>query len=156
MIDLKKLKELVELMADQDLTELDLEDAEGEKVRLRRRGGQPETQYVSAPPPPPAAPPPAAGAPSAPPGGEAAPPAAEPARKTINSPMVGTFYAASSPDASAFVSVGDRVEPDTVVCIIEAMKVFNEIKAESAGTIKRVLVENGQSVEFDEPLFEIE
>ena len=71
----------------------------------------------------------------------------------IHCPMVGTFYAASSPDAKPFVSVGDRVDAETLVCIIEAMKVFNEIKAETAGVIQKVMVENGQAVEFDQPLF---
>ncbi|MFW6032924.1 MAG: acetyl-CoA carboxylase biotin carboxyl carrier protein, partial [Phycisphaeraceae bacterium] len=81
--------------------------------------------------------------------------AAAPTGKTIDSPMVGTFYSSPTPDAKAFVAVGDTVEPDTVVCIIEAMKVFNEIKAETSGTITKVLVENGQAVEFGQPLFEI-
>ena len=160
MIDLKTLKNLVKLMADQDLTELDLEDEKGEKVRLRRRGNQPEVQYVTGGP---AAPPPAAAAPAPHPaapvasddgGSEAA--SSEAAGPTIDSPMVGTFYAAPSPDADDFVSVGSRVEPDTVVCIVEAMKVFNEIKAETSGTIKKVLIENGQAVEFGQPLFEID
>jgi acetyl-CoA carboxylase biotin carboxyl carrier protein len=74
---------------------------------------------------------------------------------TIDSPMVGTFYTASSPDAKAFANVGDKVGPDTVVCIIEAMKVFNEIKAETTGTIVKVLVENGDAVEFGQPLYTI-
>ena len=69
--------------------------------------------------------------------------------------MVGTFYPASSPDARPYVQVGDKVEPDTVVCLIEAMKVFNEIKAETRGTVVRILIENGQAVEFDQPMFEI-
>ncbi|MFW6061032.1 MAG: acetyl-CoA carboxylase biotin carboxyl carrier protein [Phycisphaeraceae bacterium] len=157
-MDLKTLKQLVKLMADQDLTELDLEDEKGEKVRLRRRGGQPEVQYVSAPQaaPAPPVPTPAPAVAAAASDGNGAPAEAASTGVTIDSPMVGTFYAASSPDADAFVSVGSRVEPDTVVCIIEAMKVFNEIKAERAGTIKKILVENGQAVEFGQPLFEIE
>jgi acetyl-CoA carboxylase biotin carboxyl carrier protein len=80
---------------------------------------------------------------------------AEPEGATINSPMVGTFYSAASPDAKPFIAAGDRVTADTVVCIIEAMKVFNEIKAEASGVVERVLVENGQAVEFGQPLFVI-
>ncbi len=160
MIDLKTLKQLVKLMADQDLTELDLSDEKGEKVHLRRRSDTPEVQYVTAPaaahvPPPAAAPPAPAHSAATPPTAET--PAAAPSHgATIDSPMVGSFYSASSPDADAFVTVGSKVKPDTVVCIIEAMKVFNEIKADASGTIKKVLVENGQAVEFGQPLFEIE
>ncbi len=173
MIDLKTLRELVKLMVANDLTELDLED-QGERVSLKRGRGEPQVHYVPAPhhaaaavPPPAAQPPAHAGAGAAANGGPAA--AAEPAASAggqagaaaeaglvpITSPMVGTFYAASGPDAKPFVAVGDRVTPDTVVCIIEAMKVFNEIKAESAGTIDKVLVGNGQAVEFGQPLFMI-
>ena len=108
----------------------------------------------------PAAPAPVAAAPVAPVAAAAAAPtakeeAAAPAR-TIDSPLVGTFYRAASPDADTFVNVGDRVTADTVVAIIEAMKVMNEIKAEKSGVIKEILVENGQPVEFGQPLFVIE
>lgn len=154
MTDLKTLKQLVKLMVDNDLSELDME-GEGEKVKLRRRNGQPDVQVVA---PTQVAPAPVAVQPTV---AETAPTdqavAAEtPAGKTIDSPMVGTFYASPSPDAKAFVAAGDKVGPETVVAIVEAMKVFNEIKAEATGTIKRVLIENGQSVEFGTPLFEIE
>jgi len=151
--DLKRLKELVKLMVDNDLTELDLE-GEGEKVRLKR-AGEDHVQYVT--PSPPAAPPAqAAPQPASQSQSEASaePPAAETAA-TIDSPMVGTFYAAASPDADPFVQVGDRVGPDTVVCLIEAMKVFNEIKAEKAGVIEKALIDNGQAVEYGQPLFQI-
>jgi acetyl-CoA carboxylase biotin carboxyl carrier protein len=152
MIDLKKLKDLVKLMVDADLTEVDLQD-QGERVTLKRgRGEQPQVAYV--PPPAPAV----AHAPAAPahaPTPEA--PAAKPDEGliTISSPMVGTFYHAASPDAPPFVSVGTTISPESVVCIIEAMKVFNEIKAETRGTIVKVLVENGQAVEFNQPLFQV-
>jgi len=152
MIDMKKLKQLVELMSTHDLTEMDLQD-EAERISLKRGSDQqPTIQYVS-PPAAHAAPPPAPAAAPAP--GDAAadtPPAAE-TGPTINSPMVGTFYAAPSPDAKPFVNVGDTVDADSVVCIVEAMKVFNEIKAETAGTIEKILVENGQAVEYGQPLF---
>jgi acetyl-CoA carboxylase biotin carboxyl carrier protein len=100
---------------------------------------------------------PVAAAPAAAPAVEAAPAAAAPAEKseTIDSPLVGTFYRATSPGAPALVSVGDKVTPDTVVAIIEAMKVMNEIKAEKSGVIKEVLVENGNPVEYGQPLFVI-
>ena len=167
MTDLKTLKQLVKLMAENDLTELDLRDEQTE-VHLKRghappsvqfvpgQGGAMPTQATTAPPPTPQAP--AAGeageageADAA--GGAAAGEAAK--RVTIDSPMVGTFFAAPNPDSQAFVSVGDPVDDETVVCLIEAMKVFNEIKAETTGTIAKVLIENGQAVEFGEPLFEI-
>jgi len=160
MTDLKTLKQLVKLMVDNDLTEIDLE-GEGEKVTLRRAQGGPEVQYVQ--PPPAAAPasPPAGTAPAA--AGEAAPASTEQSGQsgeadtgaTIDSPMVGTFYASPSPDADLFVNVGDRVEPETVVCLVEAMKVFNEIKAETSGTIEKAYVENGQAVEYGQPLFQV-
>jgi len=155
MTDLKTLKQLVKLMVDNDLTELDME-GENEKVRLKRGGGEPTVSYAA--PPPAAAPaqPPQPAAPAPGDGGDNTDEnrSAE-TGETITSPMVGTFYAAPSPDAENFVKVGDRVGADTIVCLIEAMKVFNEIKAEQAGVIEKVLVETGQAVEYGEPLFQI-
>ncbi len=151
MTDLKTLKQLIRLMVENDLTELDLE-GEGEKVKLKRGSGSPQVQLVApanAAIPAAAAPAPAAGTPST----DAKTSDADAGLVPIPSPMVGTFYAAPSPDAKPFVSVGDKVGPETVVCIVEAMKVFNEIKAELSGTIEKVLVESGQSVEFGQPLF---
>jgi len=150
MIDIKKLKQLIGLMVDNDLTEMDLE-GDGEKVHLFRGPRGP----VQVAPPAPATPaPPPAPAPTAPAlGGDAEP--AAPSGPTIDSPMVGTFYLAASPDAAPFVGVGDSVDDDSVVCIIEAMKVFNEIKAEKAGTIAEVLVSNGDAVDFGQPLFRL-
>lgn len=155
MNDLKTIRQLVKLMVDNDLTEVDLEQ-EGEKIRLKRRTGAPEVQYVAAPT---AAAPPAAPAPSAEPASADAPPAAKAEADAdaglvpIPSPMVGTFYSAPSPDADPYIKPGDSVSRDSVVCIIEAMKVFNEIKAEASGTVQKILVESGQSVEFGQPLF---
>jgi acetyl-CoA carboxylase biotin carboxyl carrier protein len=158
MIDVKTLRELVKLMVANDLTELDLGDAKGEKVTLKRGGsgqaaggvGAPHVHYVPSPSAhAPATTPAVTSTPAAPPAGAAE----DTGLVSIASPMVGTFYAAASPDAKAFASVGDRVTADSVVCIIEAMKVFNEIKAETPGTIARVLVSNGQAVEFGQPLF---
>lgn len=150
-MDLDQIKALTELMVANDLTELILRDGET-RVILRRNkpgSGPMVTTAPHAMPATVAAPPPMMAAPVA---GPAAAPAAE-AGQSIKSPMVGTFYASSSPDSSPFVTAGSRVEPDTVVCIIEAMKVFNEIKAEVSGTIERVLVTNGQPVEYGQPLF---
>lgn len=147
MIDIRKLKELVRLMVANDLTELDLRDSE-EQVTLRRDSVKEAPQVVAAPAP--------VAAPAAPPAAEA--PAA-PAKSAddglvpITSPMIGTFYAAGNPDAAPFVAVGTSIGPETTVCIIEAMKIFNEIKAERAGSIEKVLVQNGESVEFGQPLF---
>lgn len=150
MIELKKLKELVKLMVENELTELDLQGQEGEKVSLRRGSNQP-VQMISQPvahaPVPVAAAPAAASAPAAPAADE------NEGLIPIASPMVGTFYSAASPDAAPFLKVGDRVSADTVACIIEAMKVFNEIKAETSGTVAKVLITNGQAVEFGQPLF---
>ena len=154
MIDLKKLEKLISLMAENDLTEIELDDGK-EKVQLKRGSANAPVQVVSsAPAPAPAAP--AAPAPVA--AAAASAPAAAPAASgpTIDSPMVGTFYSASNPDSPAFVKPGDSVTADTVVCIVEAMKVFNEIKAEKSGKVKSVLVENGDAVEFGQALFELE
>lgn len=152
MIDLKKLEKLINLMVENDLTEIDLAD-ETQNVTLRRGNADGPVQYVQAPQaspaPAPAAAPASAGAAPAP----SAPAAV--AGPTIDSPMVGSFYAAPSPDAADFVKVGDKVTPDTVVCIVEAMKVFNEIKADVTGKVVEVLVETGQAVEFGQPLFKI-
>ncbi|MEO1715592.1 MAG: acetyl-CoA carboxylase biotin carboxyl carrier protein [Planctomycetota bacterium] len=152
MIDIRKLKELVKLMVENDLTELDLQDQE-ETVSLKRGVGGAVMPAYAAPaaPAPVAAPAPAASdaAPAPASGGS------DDGLVAIESPMVGTFYSAANPDSPPFVSVGESVSADTVVCIVEAMKVFNEIKAEAAGTIAKVLVENGQAVEFGQPLFMI-
>ncbi len=140
-------------MNEHDLSEIDLRQG-NQRVRLRRGADQPV--FTATPAYAPAAAP--APAPQAAPAPAAAPsaPAAAPAGKTINSPMVGTFYLSSSPDAAPFIKIGDQVGPDTTICIIEAMKVFNEIPAETSGKITAVLVENGMPVEFGQPLFRIE
>jgi acetyl-CoA carboxylase biotin carboxyl carrier protein len=134
-----------------DVTELEVDDAEkGLRIRLKRGGADavvapPTVQVLGG------AVPAVAHAPSE----GAAPPEAsdETEAEGINSPMVGTFYRSSSPDADPFVRVGDRVEEGTVVCILEAMKVMNEIQAETTGEIAEVLIENGEPVEFGQPLF---
>ncbi len=148
MLDPKALKQLIRLMTENDLMELNLEDKD-EKILIRRGSSQPQIHHVTSAPPAPA--------PAAPPVPASGPPApVEPAHAaTIKSPMVGSFYTSSGPDAAAFVKVGDHVTADQVVCIIEAMKVFNEIKAEVTGTIEKLLVDNGQAVEFGQPLFAV-
>ncbi|MDI9402827.1 MAG: acetyl-CoA carboxylase biotin carboxyl carrier protein [Limnohabitans sp.] len=160
-MDIRKLKELVRLMVENDLTELDLRD-EQETVTVKRPGLHVPPQVVAAPvlhsaahvPAAAAAPAVAAAAPAAAPASPAAAPAAE-KLPAIESPMVGTFYASPGPDKAPFISVGAKVGPDTTVCLIEAMKIFNEIKAETSGTVEEVLVKSGQPVEFGQPLFRI-
>jgi len=162
-MDLKEIKQILKLMDTHGLTEFTLEK-EDEKLVLRRdlHGTAPQ-QVIGAPAPVPAvapvAVPPAAPAAAAP---AAAAPAEQPAAPaedskflTIESPMVGTFYAASSPDSEPYAQVGQSVSPDTTVCIVEAMKIMNEIKAEVSGVIEQVCVQNGQPVEFGQALFKV-
>ena len=150
MIDIRKLKELVKLMVANDLAEMDLRDTD-EQVTIRRHGDT----FVSSGHVVPTvvqqeAPPPATVQNPEPPTVSEEP---ENEGETIVSPMVGTFYASPNPDSPAFVSIGDEVSEDTTVCIMEAMKIFNEIKAQCAGTILKVLVNSGDPVEFGQPLF---
>ncbi|MBS0208494.1 MAG: acetyl-CoA carboxylase biotin carboxyl carrier protein [Planctomycetes bacterium] len=147
--DVRRLRRLVELMNENDLNEIDLRDGET-RIRLRKRQDQVVTSYAVAPPAASAAPAarPAASAPDA--------PASDANLLTIKSPMVGTFYGSANPDSPAFVKVGDHVGPDTTVCIIEAMKVFNEIPAEVSGKVVAVLAKNNDPVEFGQPLFKID
>ncbi len=153
-MDLKHIKSLLQLISDADVNEVYIEEGDF-KIKIKKRS---ETAYVSAP----AAPAPVASvvvpaaAPAAP---AAAPVAAAPvAVKTtpIKSPIVGTFYASGSPDAKPFVSVGDVISKGQPLCIIEAMKIMNEIESDVSGKVVAIHVKNGQPVEFDQPLFEIE
>ena len=157
---IEEIKTIVKLMSENDLTEFKIE-AEDMHLCIKRGGqnvnpiiAQTLSPVVAAPAAAPAAAPVAA-APAAAPAAPAAP-AAAPAGETIDSPIVGTFYRSSAPGVDAFVKIGSKVEPDTTVCIIEAMKVMNEIKAEKSGVIKEILAENGQPVEYGQPLFVIE
>jgi len=142
-----EIKAIAEIVAANDLTELKLEQ-DGFTLEIKRGGSATVVAAtpvaVAAAPVPAAAPVAAAEAPAA------------VSRETIDSPLVGTVYRAPSPEAAPFVKVGDKVSPDTVVCIVEAMKVMNEIKAEKSGVIRDILVENGSAVEFGQPLFVIE
>ncbi|MCH9848775.1 MAG: acetyl-CoA carboxylase biotin carboxyl carrier protein [Betaproteobacteria bacterium] len=148
-MDLRKLKKLIDLVEESGISELELTEGE-EKVRISRAtqsfAPQP-VQYAAAPAQ-------AAAAPAAAPvSAEAAPEAIQ--GHAVESPMVGTFYRASSPEASSFVEVGDKVEVGDTLCIIEAMKLLNEIESDKAGIVKKILIENGQPVEYGEPLFVI-
>lgn len=146
-MDLRKLKKLIDLVEESGISELELTE-DGEKVRISRNftASAPmqhyaPAQYAAAPQAAPAA---AAAAPAAP---------AEEEGHAVKSPMVGTFYRSPSPDAKPFVEVGDTVAVGDTLCIIEAMKLLNEIEADKAGVVKKILVDNGQAIEYGEPLF---
>ncbi|RZI56065.1 MAG: acetyl-CoA carboxylase biotin carboxyl carrier protein [Rubrivivax sp.] len=156
-MDLRKLKTLIDLVSESNISELEITEADG-KVRIVKSDGQP---LVAAMPMmqavPQAAGQPVAAQPAAAPAAPAAAPA--PAAETghiVKSPMVGTFYRASSPNAKAFAEVGQQVKEGDPICIIEAMKIMNEIEADKTGTIVKILVENGQPVEFGQSLIVIE
>ena len=148
LYNVKKLRRLIELMKEHDLSEIDLKEAD-RHVRIKRGG---EVIMHSAPVPQSAARP-AAGSVA---GSVAPQPTADAGMLIIKSPMVGTFYKASGPDAAPFVKVGDRIGPEKTACIIEAMKVFNEIPAGVSGQVVAVLVENGAPVEFGQPLIKVD
>ena len=148
-MDIRKIKKLIELLEESSLTEIEIVEGE-ESVRLAR-GGQTQAAHFVAPPVVAAAPAAAAQA--------VEPPKSEedqvPEGELVLSPMVGTFFAASGPGAEPFVSLGQRVGVGDTLCIIEAMKMFNQIEADVSGTVVAILVENGQPVEYDQPLFVI-
>ncbi|MDO8441212.1 MAG: acetyl-CoA carboxylase biotin carboxyl carrier protein [Polaromonas sp.] len=142
-MDLRKLKTLIDLVSESNVSELEITEAEG-KVRIVKSGPAPVVMppamaMVAAP-----AAVPLAGAPAA------------PAGHAVKSPMVGTFYRSPSPGAKSFVEVGSQVREGETLCIIEAMKILNEIEADKSGTVTRILCENGQAVEYGQPLFMIE
>jgi acetyl-CoA carboxylase biotin carboxyl carrier protein len=153
-MDLRKIKTLIDLLEQSGISELEVKEGE-ESVRIARHPtghAAPMMHYAPPPMPPPA---PVAGPAPAP----AAPAAKAPAPSkghTVKSPMVGTFYRAPSPGAKSFVEVGQTVKQGQTLCIIEAMKMLNQIEADASGTISEILVENGQPVQFDQPLFMIE
>ncbi|NUN59865.1 MAG: acetyl-CoA carboxylase biotin carboxyl carrier protein [Burkholderiaceae bacterium] len=151
-MDLRKLKTLIDLVSESNVSELEITEAEG-KVRIVKSGGTVMQQYAPAPVPMAQAP----AQPMAAPVAELPAPApAEPAGHVVKSPMVGTFYRAASPGAKPFVEVGNQVKEGETICIIEAMKILNEIEADKTGTVTRILGENGQAVEYGQPLFVIE
>jgi acetyl-CoA carboxylase biotin carboxyl carrier protein len=151
-MDLRKLKTLIDLVSDSNVSELEITEAEG-KVRIVKSAPAPiamVTQTMNAPVAAAAPAPVAAAAPVA------AVVEAVPTGHTVKSPMVGTFYRSSSPGAKSFVEIGSQVKEGDTICIIEAMKILNEIEADKAGTITQILTENGQAVEYGAPLFIIE
>ena len=151
-MDLKAIKQVVEMMKRSEISEFEIEEKDF-KLRLSRKNG--DTQIIQAAAPVAAAPI-AAAAPAAPAApATAAAPAEDQGVSVVKSPMVGTFYTAASPESPVFTKVGAKVSADSIVCIIEAMKVMNEIQAELSGTITEVLVENGEAVEYGQPLFKV-
>ncbi len=162
-MDIKNIKKIIDLMKANELSEFEMEE-EGFRIAIKQRNGEPQvvlsqagaTPVVLASTPASAgsaaAPAPASAAESAAP----AEPAVEEKFAEIKSPIVGTFYRAASPDAESYVTVGQEVEPETVVCIIEAMKVMNEIKAQVKGVIRKILVDNATPVQFGQALFQVD
>ncbi len=149
-MDLRKLKTLIDLVSESNVSELEITEADG-KVRIVKAGAAPVVMHAPAMPAAVAAP--VAATPAAAPAVEAAP---VETGHVVTSPMVGTFYRASSPGAKAFAEVGDQVKEGQPICIIEAMKIMNEIETDKAGTVTKILVENGQPVEYGQPLYVIE
>jgi len=152
-MDIRKVKKLIELLEESAISEIEIKEGE-ESVRISRANSAPA--YV--PPPTAAAPQPAI---APPPAAMPAAPAAEPANPVIDgtvieSPMVGTYYTSPSPGAPAFVKVGQTIKPGDTICIVEAMKILNQIESEVSGVVKELLVEDGQPVEFGEPLMIVE
>ena len=147
-MDIRKVKKLIELLEESGIAELEIKEGE-ESVRISRYSTSAPVMQMAAPAAPIAA---APGAPAA----TAEPVSAEPSGQKIKSPMVGTYYSSASPTSDAFVSEGQTVKIGDTLCIIEAMKMMNQIEADKAGTIRSILVENGSPVEFDQVLFIIE
>jgi len=149
-MDIRKIKKLIEMLEESNLGEIEIKEGE-ESIRISRAGSAaPTAQWMQAPAPAPVAAPVAAAPAVAP----AAP--SLPAGHMVTSPMVGTFYRSPSPSAASFVEIGSQVKVGDTLCIIEAMKILNTIESDKAGTVKAILKENGQPVEFGEPLFVIE
>ena len=152
-MDIRKVKKLIELLEESGIDELEIHEGE-ESVRISRHSKQVAQQPIyAAAPQQAAAPAPAAPAPAA--AADAAPACPKYNGTVARSPMVGTFYRAGSPDSEDFVTVGQTVKKGDVLCIVEAMKMMNHIEAETSGVIESILVENGQPVEYDQPLFTI-
>ena len=152
-MDLRKLKTLIDLVSESNVSELEITEADG-KVRIVKSA--PVATVVAAPVATPVAAQPVAAVAAAPAPAVAAPEPAAPVGHPVKSPMVGTFYRSSSPGSKAFVEVGQEIKEGEPICIIEAMKIMNEIEADKSGTVTKILCENGQAVEFGQPLFIIE
>jgi acetyl-CoA carboxylase biotin carboxyl carrier protein len=150
-MDIRKIKKLIELVEESGVAELEITEGE-ESVRINRYSAQPAPmQYAPQPQQAPAAP-----AQASQPAASAEPASEEISGHVVRSPMVGTFYESPSPDAKPFVTVGSRVNAGETLCIIEAMKMMNQIEADKSGVVKQILVDNEEPVEFDQPLFVIE
>jgi acetyl-CoA carboxylase biotin carboxyl carrier protein len=153
-MDIRKIKKLIELVEESGIAELEITEGE-ESVRINRNNMSAGPAYAQFAPQQYAPAPAPAVAPAAP-VAESEAPAAGPTGHQVKSPMVGSFYAAASPEAPAYVEVGSQVKVGDTLCIVEAMKMMNQIESDKAGTVKAILVENGEPVEFDQPLFFIE
>jgi acetyl-CoA carboxylase biotin carboxyl carrier protein len=156
-MDIRKVKKLIELLEESGVAEIEIKEGE-ESVRISRHGSAPVTTFVQGAPAPLAVAPPAAPVAAAPaprPAAEDAEGAAR-AENTVTAPMVGTFYASASPGAKSFVEIGSEVKVGQTLCIIEAMKMMNQIESDKSGKVVAVLVKNGDPVEFGQPLFVIE
>jgi acetyl-CoA carboxylase biotin carboxyl carrier protein len=154
-MDIRKVKKLIELLEESNIGEIEIKEGE-ESVRISRYGNQPAAPVAYAAPAPVAPAPASAPAAAEAPAAESAAPAAAPvADNEVLSPMVGTFYRSPSPEAPSFVEVGQTVRVGDVLCIVEAMKMMNQIEADRAGTVTAIHVENGEAVEFDQPLISI-
>jgi acetyl-CoA carboxylase biotin carboxyl carrier protein len=149
--DLQKVKDLIELMKANDLVEIEIADGDS-KIHLKRPGSETRSIHYS---PMMAAPAAAGYAHTAVPAASAEAPAADSGLQFVKSPIVGTFYQASNPEVAPFVKIGDKINAETAVCIIEAMKVMNEIKAETGGTVVEICCKDGQAVEFGQVLFKV-
>lgn len=152
-MDIRKIKKLIELLEESNIGEIEIKEGE-ESVRISRAGFGPAPQYYGPPPvyaqaPAAASPAPVAAAPAAPAEN------AEPAGHIVRSPMVGTFYRAASPGSAPFVEVGQKISKGDVICIVEAMKMMNQIEADRSGTVGAILAEDGSPVEFDQPMITI-
>ncbi|AMY04703.1 acetyl-CoA carboxylase biotin carboxyl carrier protein [Staphylococcus condimenti] len=155
-MNFKEIKELIEILDNSNLTEINIEDNKGSIINLKKeKEREIITPQISSQPVPTQAAPPATSQNEITESNSASSSVEEDSGKTINAPMVGTFYKSPSPEEGAYVQVGDTVSNDTTVCILEAMKLFNEIQAEISGEITEILVEDGQMVEYGQPLFKV-
>ncbi|MEW8505597.1 MAG: acetyl-CoA carboxylase biotin carboxyl carrier protein [Candidatus Thiodiazotropha sp.] len=155
-MDIRKVKKLIELLEESDVAEIEIHEGE-ESVRISRQSSMPATAAIPAMAPQAAVAPPPVAAPAAPAVAPEAQAAADEIQgHSVNSPMVGTFYRSPSPGSKPFVEEGQAVAVGDTLCIIEAMKILNQIESDKAGTVKKILVENGQPVEYNEPLFVID
>ena len=148
-MDIRKVKKLIELLVESDIAEIEIHEGE-ESVRISRQSSLPTALTALPAIPPPPAPPTVA------PAAQSEPPSEEIEGHVIKSPMVGTFYRSPSPGSKSFVEEGQQVAVGDTLCIIEAMKILNQIESDQAGTVKKILVENGQPVEYNQPLFIID